>query len=71
MHQGEATKYWPASIDRHPKFSTFCYSLGGVLRVMSKSMAYKVGTADGLSEGLQVLGVGVSWLIYLEGMEEC
>ena len=34
-------------------------------------MDYKVGTADGQSEGLQVLGVGEPWPIYLEGMEEC
>ena len=34
-------------------------------------MDYKVGTADGQSEGLQVLGLGEPWPIYLEGMEEC
>ena len=34
-------------------------------------MDYKVGTTDGQSEGLQVLGVGEPWSIYLEGMEEC
>ena len=33
-------------------------------------MDYKVETADVQSEGLQVLGVGEPWLIYLEGMEE-
>ena len=37
---------------------------------MSNSMDYKVGTADGQSEGLQFLGVGEPWPIYLEGMEE-
>ena len=34
-------------------------------------MDYKVGTSDGKSDGLQVLGVGEPWPIYLEGMEEC
>ena len=34
-------------------------------------MDYKIGTAEGQSEGLQVLGVGEPWPIYLEGMEEC
>ena len=34
-------------------------------------MDYKVGTAYGQSEGLQVLGIGKPWPIYLEGMEEC
>ena len=34
---------------------------------MSKSMDYKVGTADGQSDGLQVLGIGEPWPIYLEG----
>ena len=34
-------------------------------------MDYKVGTADGQSEGLQVLGIGEPWPIYLQGMEEC
>ena len=38
---------------------------------MSKSMDYKVGTADGQSDGLQVLGIGEPLPIYLEGMEEC
>ena len=38
---------------------------------MSKSMDYKVGTADGQSDGLQVLGIGEPWPIYLEEMEEC
>ena len=38
---------------------------------ISNSMDYKVGTADGQSEGLQVLGVGEPWPIYLELMEEC
>ena len=31
--QGEVTKYLWTCIDRHWKFSTFCYSLGGVLGV--------------------------------------
>ena len=34
-------------------------------------MDYKVGTADGQSKGLQVLGIGEPWPIFLEGMEEC
>ena len=34
-------------------------------------MDYRVGTADGQSEGLQVVGIGEPWPIYLEGMEEC
>ena len=34
-------------------------------------MDYIVKTADGQSEGLQVLGVGEPWPIYLEGIEEC
>ena len=34
-------------------------------------MNYKVGTADGQSDGLQVLGLGEPWPIYLEGIEEC
>ena len=34
-------------------------------------MDHRVGTEDGQSEGWQVLGVGESWPIYLEGMEEC
>ena len=31
----------------------------------------RVGTADGQSEGVQVLGIEEPWPIYLEGMEEC
>ena len=46
----------------------FWDSIGGKI---SSSMDYKVGTADGHSEGLQVLGIGEPWPIYLEGMEEC
>ena len=34
-------------------------------------MDHRVGTADGKSEGLQVLGVGETLPIYLEGMEKC
>ena len=40
-------------------------------RKICNSIDYKVRTADGQSEGLQVLGVGEPWSIYLEGMEEC
>ena len=46
----------------------FWEAIGGKI---SYSMDYKVGTADGQSEGLQVLGVGQPWPIYLEGIEEC
>ena len=46
----------------------FWESLGGK---MNKSMDYKNGTADGQSEGLQVLGIGEPWPIYLEGKEKC
>ena len=38
---------------------------------ISSPMDYRVGTADGQREGLQVLGIGEPWPIYLEGMEEC
>ena len=34
-------------------------------------MDYKVGNADGQSEGLRVLEIGEPWPIYLVGMEEC
>ena len=37
---------------------------------MSSSRDYKVGTAEGQTDGLQVLGVGEPWPTYLEGMEE-
>ena len=59
MIQGEAMKYFWASINRHRKFNTFCSSLGGVMEFiggkMSKSMDYKVGTLVGQSDRLQVL----------------
>ena len=45
----------------------FLEAIGGKI---SNSMDYKVGTADSQSEGLQVLGIGEPWPIYLEGMEE-
>ena len=45
----------------------FWESIGGKI---SSPMDYKVGTVDGHSEGLQVLGVGEPWQIYLKGMEE-
>ena len=38
---------------------------------ISSSMDCKVGTADGQIEGLQVLGIGEPWPVYLEGIEEC
>ena len=37
---------------------------------MRESMDYKVGTADGQSDRLQVLGIGEPWPIYLERIEE-
>ena len=46
----------------------FWKAIGGKI---SNSMDYKLGTADSQSEGLQVLGVGEPWQIYLEGMKEC
>ena len=46
----------------------FWESIGGKI---SSPMDYKVGTVDGQSEGLRVLGIGEPWPIYLEGMEEC
>ena len=45
----------------------FWEAIGGKI---SNSMDYKVGTTDGQSEGLQVLGIGKPWPVYLEGMEE-
>ena len=46
----------------------FWEAIGGKI---NHSMDYKVGTAYGQSEGLQVLGIGEPWTIYLEGIEEC
>ena len=46
----------------------FWESIGGKI---SSPMDHRVGTANGQSEGLQVLGIGEPWPIYLEGMEEC
>ena len=46
----------------------FWESIGG--KIISP-MDHRVGTADSQSEGLQVLGIGEPWPIYLEGMEEC
>ena len=34
-------------------------------------MDYRVGTADGQSQGLQVLGIGEPWPIFLEGIADC
>ena len=34
-------------------------------------MDHQVGTDNGQSEGLQVIGIGAPWPVYLEGMEEC
>ena len=38
---------------------------------INQTMDYKVGTADGQSKELQVLGIGEPWPIYLEGIKEC
>ena len=46
----------------------FWEAIGGRINC---TMDYKVGTADGQSKGLQVLGLGEPWPIYLEGIEEC
>ena len=62
-------KYFQVSVNKHRKSSTFCHSLRGVLG--SNSRDFKVGTADGQSDGLQVLGIGEPWPINLEGMEKC
>ena len=40
----------------------FWEAIGGKI---SNSMDHKVGTADGQSEGLKVLGVGEPWPIYV------
>ena len=46
----------------------FWESIGGK---MKSPMDHHVGTANGQSEGLQVVGVGATWPVYMEGMEEC
>ena len=46
----------------------FWKSKGGKI---SSPMDHSVETADGQSEGLQVLAEGEHWPIYLEVMEEC
>ena len=46
----------------------FWEAIGGRINC---TMDYKVGTADSQSEGLQVMGIGEPWPIYLEGIEEC
>ena len=46
----------------------FWDTIGGRI---NRTMDYIVGTADGQSDGLQVLGLGEPWTIYLEGIEEC
>ena len=38
---------------------------------INSPMDHQVGTADGQSEGLQVVRIGAPWPVYLEGMEEC
>ena len=54
----------------HPSIVSgeFWEAIGGRI---NRTMDYKVGTADGQSKGLQVLGLGEPWPIYLEGIEEC
>ena len=46
----------------------FWEAIGGKI---CNSIDYKVGTADGQIEGLQVLGIGKPWPIYIKGMVEC
>ena len=43
----------------------------GVQRRQDEQVHGLQGTADGQSDRLKVLGVGETWPIYLEGMEEC
>ena len=43
----------------------FWEAIGGKI---NHAMDYKVGTADGQSKGLQVLGIGEPWLIFLAGL---
>ena len=70
----QQTFFW-TSINRHGNLvhstivsRTFWESIGGKI---SSPMDHRVGTADGQSDGLQVLGVGEPWPIYLEKMEDC
>ena len=51
----------------HPSIlsTDFLEAIGGKL---NHAMDYKVGTADGQTQGLQVLGIGEPWPIFLEGM---
>ena len=75
MIQSEATKYFGLGlIDTGNLVHSAIVSgeiweaIGGKMR---ESMDYKVWTADGQSDRLQVLGIGELWPIYLEGMKEC
>ena len=54
----------------HPSIVSgeFWEEIGGRI---NRTMDYKVETPDGQSEGLQVLGLGEPWPMYLEGIEEC
>ena len=70
MLQGETVKYFGlALIDTgnlvHSEIvsGVFWEYIGGKIR---SPMDHRVGTADGQSEGLQVLGVGEPWPIYLK-----
>ena len=45
----------------------FWEAIGGRINL---AMDYKVGTSDGQSKRLQVLGLGETWPIYLEGIED-
>ena len=51
----------------HPSIvsSKFWEVIGGRI---NRTMDYKVGATDGQSEGIQVMGVGEPWPIYLEGI---
>ena len=58
------------SVNRQWKSSPFSYCVQGLLGVhrgkIDHQMDHWVGTADGQSEGLQVIRVGAPWPVYLE-----
>ena len=70
--QSETKKYLWLSVDRYRKSSPFSWDfwefIGGKI---NSPMDHQVGTPDGQGEGLQVVGVGAPWPVYLERMEKC
>ena len=72
--QSETKKNVWVSIDRYGKSSPaivswdFWESIGGK---SNSPRDHWVETTDGQSEGLQVVGVGEPWPVYLERMEKC